>query len=160
MALFQHTIEIQRPVAEVFAFITEPANYPRWQPTLMAIEPHSPGPLRVGSTATEVRRFLGREMQTTWTCVEHEPLTRSAIESHDGPVPFRGTFDLEPVDGATRFTWTVETRGAATRLAGPLVGRATRRELEASSGRLKELLESQTAVLADSLDRTHNDRGA
>jgi carbon monoxide dehydrogenase subunit G len=142
MGTYEHTVEIARAPEDVFAFVTDPANYPQWQPSLVAIEPHAPGPLRVGSEATEVRRFLGREVETTWTCVEHEPHERSAIECDEGPVPFRGTFALEPAGGGTRFTWTVETRGAASRFGGPLVGRATRSELSASSGCLKELLES------------------
>jgi carbon monoxide dehydrogenase subunit G len=143
MAVYEHTVEIARAPEEVFAFVSDPANYPQWQPSLVAIEPHRPGPLRVGREATEVRRFLGREIETTWTCVEHEPHSRSAIECDQGPVPFKGTFVLEPADRGTRFTWTVETRGPAARLGGPLVGRATRAELEGNSGRLKELLEGE-----------------
>jgi carbon monoxide dehydrogenase subunit G len=143
MATYEHTVEIAQAPEEVFAFVTDPVNYPQWQPSLVAIEPHTPGPLRVGSEATEVRRFLGRELETTWTCVEHEPHSRSAIECHDGPVPFKGTFILEPTGGGTRFTWTVETRGAASRLGGPLVGRTTRGELKANSARLKALLEGE-----------------
>ena len=143
MATYEHTVEIGRPRKEVFAFVTDPVNYPSWQPSLVEVRPDAPGPLRLGSEATEVRRFLGREMETTWTCVEHEPHSRSAIESEDGPVPFKGTFVLEALGRGTRFTWIVETRGAASRLGGPLVGRATRRELEANSRRLKELLEGE-----------------
>jgi uncharacterized protein YndB with AHSA1/START domain len=149
MSTYAHTVEIERPPDEVFAFVTDPAGYPRWQPSLVEVRPHSRGPLRLGSEATEVRRFLGREVETTWTCVEHEPVRRSAIESDDGPVPFRGTFVLEPSAGGTRFTWTVETRGAAARLGGPLVGRATKRELEANAGRLKRLLEGAGAACPD-----------
>jgi uncharacterized protein YndB with AHSA1/START domain len=141
MATYEHTVEIGRPPEEVFAFVTEPANYPRWQPSLVEIKPHGRGKLSVGSEATEIRRFLGREIETTWTCVEHEPVRRSAIETDDGPVPFRGTFVLEPGDNGTRFTWIVETRGAAARLGGPLVARATKRELEANTRRLKAILE-------------------
>jgi carbon monoxide dehydrogenase subunit G len=143
---YAHTVEIRRPPEEVFAFVTDPAAYPSWQPSLVSVEPHRPGPLRLGSEATEVRRFLGRELQTTWTCVEHEPFSRSAIESEDGPVPFRGIFQLEPSRAGTRFTWTVELSGPAARLAGPLAGRATRRELEANSARLKRLLEDHRAA--------------
>ncbi len=58
-------------------------------------------------------------------------------------MPFKGTFELEQDTRGTRFTWTVETRGPASLLGGPLVGRATRRELEANTGRLKELLERE-----------------
>ena len=141
MAVYEHSVEIARPPEEVFSFVTDTANYPRWQPSLVEIRPGTCGPLHVGSEATEVRRFLGREVETTWTCVEHEPSRRSAIESGDGPVPFRGTFVLEPVESGTRFTWTVETRGAAARVGGPLVGVATRRELQENTARLKELLE-------------------
>ena len=141
MATYEHTLEIERPPAQVFAFVTEPTNYPRWQPSLVEVRPHLPGPLRVGSEATEVRRLLGREVQTTWRCVEHKPVTRSVIESDEGPVPFRGTFILAPSDAGTRFTWRVETRGTASRLGGAVVGVATRRELAANSARLKALLE-------------------
>jgi carbon monoxide dehydrogenase subunit G len=143
MALYEHTVEIARAPREVFAFVTDVANYPRWQPSLVEVRATRSGPLRVGSEATEVRRFMGREVETTWRCVEHRPDTRSAIEADHGPVPFRGTFTLEPAPVGTRFTWTVETRGAAARLGGPLVGMATRRELAENSARLKELLESE-----------------
>jgi uncharacterized protein YndB with AHSA1/START domain len=149
MSTYAHTVEIGRPPEEVFAFVTDPAGYPRWQPSLVRVEPHAPGPLRLGSEATEVRRFLGRELETTWTCVEHEPCRRSAIESGDGPVPFRGTFELEPAAGGTRFTWTVETWGAALRLAGPLAGLATRRELAANADRLRRLLEARSSACPD-----------
>jgi hypothetical protein len=58
------------------------------------------------------------------------------------PVPFRATFELEPLGGGTRFTWTVETRAnGAARFAAPLVAAATRRELAANAERLKRLLE-------------------
>jgi uncharacterized protein YndB with AHSA1/START domain len=146
MSTHAHSVEIGRPPEEVFAFLTDPAAYPRWQPSLVSVEPHRPGPLRLGSEATEVRRFLGREMETTWTCVEHEPWTRTAIECSDGPVPFRGTFDLEAAGGGTLFTWTVETWGAAARLGGPLAALATKRELAANAGRLKQLLEEERAA--------------
>ena len=146
MSTYSHTVRIGRPLEEVFAFVTDPAAYPRWQPSLVCVELHRPGALRLGSEATEVRRFLGRELETTWTCVEHEPCTRTAIECAEGPVPFRGTFELEPAGAGTGFTWTVETWGAAARLAGPLAGLATKRELAANAGRLKELLEEELAA--------------
>ncbi len=146
MSTYAHTLEILRAPEDVFAFVTDPASYPRWQPSLVSVEPHAPGPLRLGSEATEVRRFLGRELETTWTCVEHRPSTRSSIECGDGPVPFRGTFELEPSGAGTRFTWTVETWGTAARLGGPLAGLATKRELAANAGRLKALLEKEPAA--------------
>jgi ligand-binding SRPBCC domain-containing protein len=146
MATFAHTVEIARPVEEVFAFLSEPANLLRWQRSLLAVQPHRRGLLCCGVEVTERRRFLGRELEMTWRCTEHRPCRRSVIESEEGPVPFRGVFELEPAGGrVTRFTWTVETRGAAARLAGPLAARATRDELATNTLRLKHLLEENRA---------------
>lgn len=146
MARFEHSAEIERPVEEVFAFLAEPANLPRWQRSLLDVRPHRRGPLRPGVEVTEVRRFLGRVMETTWVCTEHRPSRRSVIESDEGPVPFRGTWELEPAAyETTRFTWTLETGGLAARIASAVAARLARQELEANTLRLKQLLEDNRA---------------
>ena len=141
MATFQHTAEIARPVNEVFAFLAEPVNLPRWQTSLLEVRPHRRGPLRPGVEVTETRQFLGRVMETTWVCTEHRPSRRSVIESDEGPVPFRGTWELEPSGPGTRFTWTLEASGLAARVASAVAARMTREELAANTLRLKQLLE-------------------
>jgi uncharacterized protein YndB with AHSA1/START domain len=145
MAIFEHTAQIDRPVDEVFAFLTEPSNLPRWQMSLIAVRPHRRGPLRPGVEVTETRQFLGRTMETTWVCTELRPSRRSVIESDEGPVPFRGIWELEASGGATSFTWTLETGGLAARLAGALAARLAREEIAADSLRLKRLLEQTGA---------------
>ena len=137
MARFEHITEIEAPVDEVFAFLAEPANLPSWQRSLLDVRPHRRGPLRAGAEVTEVRRFLGRVMETTWVCTEHRPSRRSVIESDEGPVPFRGTWELEPAGPGTRFTWILETGGLAARVASAVA----QRELAANALRLKHLLE-------------------
>jgi carbon monoxide dehydrogenase subunit G len=137
---FEHTAHIERPVEEVFAFLADPANLTRWQMSLIAVRPHRNGPLRPGVEVTETRQFLGRVMETTWMCTEHSP-TRSVIESDEGPVPFRGIWELEAAGGATGFTWTLETGGLAARVASALTARLARQELAADTLRLKRLLE-------------------
>ena len=148
MKSYEYTIDIDRPVPAVFAFISQPENFPRWQSSLLEIRRRRRGPLRVGSEVTEVRLFLGRKMETTWTCTEHEDCTRSTIEDEEGEVPFRGTFELERKGQGTRFRWTVETAGPRRiKLPGPIVGVAVRRELAANCERLKELLEGGGELL-------------
>jgi uncharacterized membrane protein len=139
---YEHSIEIERPVEEVFDFISRPENFPLWQESLLEIRREAEGPLRVGSEVTEVRSFMGRRMETTWTCTEHEPCERSSIEEDEGLVPFKGTFELEALGGSTLFTWTVETPGPrGIKVPGAIVGRMVRRQLAVDSERLKELLE-------------------
>jgi uncharacterized membrane protein len=139
---YEHTIEIERPAEEVFEFISQPENFPLWQESLLEIRREAEGPLRVGSEVTEVRSFMGRKMETTWTCTEHEPCERSSIEEDEGLVPFKGTFELEALGESTLFTWTVETPGPrGIKVPGAIVGRMVRRQLAVDSERLKELLE-------------------
>lgn len=143
MKRYEHSIEIERPVEEVFDFISRPENFPLWQESLLEIRREAEGPLRVGSEVTEVRSFMGRRMETTWTCTEHEPCERSSIEEDEGLVPFKGTFELEALGGSTLFTWTVETPGPrGIKVPGAIVGRMVRRQLAVDSERLKELLET------------------
>jgi carbon monoxide dehydrogenase subunit G len=141
---YEHTIEIDRTPQEVFEFISQPENFPLWQESLIEIRREASGPLRVGSEVTEVRSFMGRKMETTWTCTEHEPHERSSIEEDEGLVPFKGTFELEELDdGGTLFTWTVETPGPrGIKVPGAIVGRMVRRQLAVDSERLKGLLEA------------------
>jgi hypothetical protein len=94
---------------------------------------------------TETRRFLGRTMETTWVCTEHHPGRRSVIESDEGPVPFRGTWELEADGEVTVFTWTLETGGLAARLANAVAARIARQELTEDALRLKRLLEQNRA---------------
>jgi hypothetical protein len=145
MTTFEHTAQIHRPPEEVFAFLADPVNLPRWQLSLIAVRPHRRGPLRPGVEVTETRRFLGRVMETTWVCTEHHPSRRSVIESDEGPVPFRGIWELEAAGGSTVFTWTLETGGLAGRLGRGLARRLACEELEADSLRLKQLLEQNPA---------------
>ncbi len=109
-ARYEHTVEIARPIEEVFAFVTEPRNYPRRQPSLVAVRPHQRGSLRQASEVTEVRRFLGRELETVFTCTDCEPPELVTIESPQGPVPFRATFELAPSGGGTRSRVSLELR--------------------------------------------------
>jgi uncharacterized protein YndB with AHSA1/START domain len=148
MTLFEHTEQIHRPVEDVFAFLADPTNLPRWQMSLIAVRPHRRGPLRPGVEVTETRRFLGRTMETTWVCTEHRPSRRSVIESHEGPVPFRAVWDLEADGGragGSLFTWTLETGGLAARLANAVAARIARQELAEDALRLKRLLEQNPA---------------
>ena len=143
MTRFEHTAQIHRPAEEVFAFLADPSNLTRWQMSLIAVRPHRRGPLRPGVEVTEMRRFLGRVMETTWVCTELAPSRRSVIESDEGPVPFRGIWELEPTPHSTRFTWTLETGGLAARLASAVAARLARDELAADTLRLKRLLENR-----------------
>jgi hypothetical protein len=62
------SILIERPAEAVFAFIADDfaRNYKRWSPEVQRLEVLTPGPLRLGSRARQVRVDQGRRSDTTF----------------------------------------------------------------------------------------------
>jgi len=143
MSTIERSIVIGLPVEEVFRFVHEPRNDAAWQTTLIESEQLEDGPLHVGAQIRERRRFLGLQVEMTKEITEFEPSTHSAFKIVAGGAPMSGSYELESVDGGTRLTAIgyVEQRGFF-KMAEPLFASMAGRELEASLGHLKELLES------------------
>jgi uncharacterized membrane protein len=140
----EHSVVIDRPVEEVFAFATDPNNDPLWQSTSLETEQTSEGPLDVGATLRNTSKFLGRRIESTFEVTENEPPHRQCMRVTSGPIPGSGCYLFESADGgSTRFTQIFEAEvGGFFRLAEPLVGRALRRQMQADMATLKDLLES------------------
>jgi uncharacterized membrane protein len=144
MTKIERSVVIDRPVDEVFDFTHDQTNDALWQTTLVETQPLTEGPMRVGSRWREVRKFLGKRIETVMELTEYEPKTRSAVKMVSGPVPLSGRYLLEPVDGGTRFTVTGELDAHGFfKLAEPVFARITGRELESNLGHLKDLLEAE-----------------
>jgi len=141
----EHTVVIERPVEEVFAFATDPNNDTLWQSTSLETEQTSEGPVGVGTTFLNTTKFLGRRIESTYEITENEPPHKQCIRITSGPIPGSGCYLFEPTDdGSTRFTQTFEAEvGGFFRLAEPLVGRAIRRQQEVDMATLKDLLEAE-----------------
>lgn len=142
MTRVDHTIEIERPIDEVFDFITDPVNDPVWLSSVLDVRAPG-GPIGVGSEFLETMRFLGRRVEVTWRVSEHEPPVRSAAQAIASPVPVNGAFQLERLDGGTRLTISMETDAHGFfALAEPVFRRMAQREIAANAGHLKDLLEA------------------
>jgi uncharacterized membrane protein len=140
----EHSVVINRPVEEVFAFATDPNNDPLWQSTSLETEQMSEGAVDVGTTFRNTSKFLGRRIESSFEVTENEPPHKQCVRVISGPIPGSGCYLFESADGgSTRFTQTFEAEvGGFFRLAEPLVGRALRRQMQADMETLKDLLES------------------
>jgi len=143
MSTIERSILIERPVREVWEFVQDTSKDALWQTTLVESQILTEGPKRVGTQVQEVRRFLGVKIPMTLELTEFEPERRSSLKAVAGGIPLSGSYSLEPLDGGTKLT--VKGRLEAHRLfqlAEPVFSRMTSRELEASLGHLKDLLEA------------------
>jgi carbon monoxide dehydrogenase subunit G len=146
MPRVEEGIVIDRPQEAVFEFVTTPENDPLWVSTAVERQRESEGPIGVGSRIRAVDKFLGRRIESTLEVTEHEPSRRSAIRL-EGPIKARGTYAVEPVDGRTRFVWTMDAESGLGglylgKVTDPLVTLLFRRRVRWDLRRLKEALES------------------
>ena len=62
----ERTAAIERPIEEVFEYVSTPENDPTWLSASLRHARTSPGPVRPGMTTEEDARFLGRTARHTW----------------------------------------------------------------------------------------------
>jgi uncharacterized membrane protein len=143
MSKIERSIVIDRPVQQVWDFVHDTGNDALWQTTLVESKVLTEGPKRVGTRVKEVRRFLGLRVDMTVELTEFAPQQRSSLKAVSGGIPLSGSYVLEAHDEGTRLTVTGELDAhRAFKLAEPVFARMTSRELEASLGHLKDLLEA------------------
>jgi uncharacterized protein YndB with AHSA1/START domain len=140
----EESVVVERPIGEVFEYLTDPDRIPEWQTTALEARRETDGPLRVGSRFRETRKFLGRRLESTTEVVEYEPPHVFAVRPSAGPVPFQVTTSLSETAAGTRVVSVLEGEpGGFFRLGEPLVARALERELAKSLRALKRVLESR-----------------
>lgn len=138
-------VEIAAPPAEVYDLVADIDRIPDWVSIHQWAESTTNGELKRGDELTQCLKLAGRPFKVRWTVVESDRPNRLVWEGR-GPVRSKAKVvnALTPTDLGTRFTYTNEYElpgGALGRMAGPMVKRVTRGELEKSLQSLKALLE-------------------
>ena len=141
---FEFEVEIERPVEEVFAYVTDVGNLPEWQSaTSDAAWITDDGP-RAGARIRQTTTFLGRTMELELEVTSYEPGRRFDLRTVRGPLPFTVHHSFAPADGGTRIHFVGEGRvGGVFRLASGVVAKQAERESRADFARLKALLEAR-----------------
>jgi hypothetical protein len=101
-------IVIRRPPELVYGFVARDffVNYPRWSPEVQRLEVLTPGPLRVGSRARQVRLDQGRRSESVFRVTALEEPAR--VEFAEGSDLFRIGYQVEPAGEQTRLTFAFE----------------------------------------------------
>jgi uncharacterized protein YndB with AHSA1/START domain len=142
MATLEISTVINRPVEEVFAFVSNPENIPKWSSLSRGVTITSAGPIGVGTTYRSVVAFLGRRIEGETKITEYEPNRSFAEKSQSGPFPIENRTTCERVDGGTRVTFTtVAEPGGFFKLAEPLLVGMIKRQFEADFANVKDLME-------------------
>ena len=144
---------IQRSPADVFNYVSTPANWPAWHPSSLAVRGATDHPLQVGEQVTEIFKVAGREGTVVWTVTKREAPSSWQIDGTiDGRKAGTVTYTLTPTDTGTRFEREF-TYQAPTLLFSILNWAALRKQIEAESAvavqQLKARLESGSGIKRD-----------
>ncbi|MGN9789414.1 SRPBCC family protein [Nonomuraea sp. ZG12] len=140
---FHNDLVINRPAREVFRYLADLENLPRWNYAIAETRKISPGPPARGSTYLQTRT-LPRPMQETLEISRYEPSRLLAITGGFG--------DLEGTS-----TYTLESNGETTRLTNEieLVGRGLLRAFSAlATANVKRAVAENLTVLKNLLENT------
>jgi uncharacterized membrane protein len=136
-------VTIGRPVAEVFAFVADGLNAPKWRPGVLDISLVSGRD--IGAVYKQgVKGPGGRRIAADYRVTAYEPNHLLSFEAIAGPVRPTGQFTFEDVNGSTRVTFALqaELSGLKRLLMGGMV-RKTMNAEAAALERLKEVLEAR-----------------
>jgi uncharacterized membrane protein len=153
---FENTIRIDCPIDEVFAFLSDFENIPKWNYFVLEVRKVSDGPTGIGTTYHQVRKTD----EQTFRIIEFVPNQKVAVKTLPQSSPgLEMRFRLEEEGAATRVIdeWKLDTGRPALleRLAAGRIKSAVAENL----AKLKKLLETGHVVLQDGRDATHERRG-
>ncbi|HEY7320331.1 MAG TPA: SRPBCC family protein [Candidatus Binatia bacterium] len=80
MTRISNSIEIRRPIEEVFDFITTPANWPRWHPASVSVGGNADHSLLAGEQVSEKFSIAGYRGLATWRVRERSVSRRWVID--------------------------------------------------------------------------------
>jgi uncharacterized protein YndB with AHSA1/START domain len=140
------TVDVDRPVQEVFAYVTDIERLAEWQPNVVSVTKESEGPIERGTRLREVRRGpFGRNVGAVVEVAAYEPNRRFDLRIVSGPLPIDGNHEFHDGNGGTRIGFVAEGQPVGMlRLAEPILARVLKRQFSGYYARLKDVLESRS----------------
>ena len=143
---FSGTAVIDRPIAEVFAFLADGTNDPKFSPRVQRIERITDGPIRVGTVFESTVKDAGMTSSRKFELTTFDTPTkiRWTERSTNAVTVPEGGYDLEAVDDTrTRVTIhnTLEGHGIGKLFVG-FAARAAVKDAPAFAQRIKSAVES------------------
>ncbi len=140
-------VTINRPPADVFAVLTDVIHQPDWSKGAGKILKVSQNPAVLGTTWTQISKFVGREIEAHLKVTDYEANRRFGSQV-DKPIPFELLFVLEPVGTGTKLTFTaIGEPGGFFGVAGPLLRKSVKDTMSSDLKTLKMRMEMEVAAV-------------
>ena len=135
-------VTIRRPVDEVFEYLANFENNPKWQGGMKEATFTSEGPLRVGSTYDQVASFLGRRVESSFEVIAYEAGRMVKATTTSGSFPITFTRKVSALESGTEVSAIIEGDASGFfQIAAPILKMLVQRSINADYKNLKKVLE-------------------
>ncbi|GAB2808237.1 hypothetical protein GCM10027176_11590 [Actinoallomurus bryophytorum] len=146
---FRISIDIQRSPSDVFAFVADFRNMPRWYEAVERVTATTAGSAGQGARFQMFRSLPDGHAINEVEVTSFQPEEEITFTSIEGPTPFQYRYRLEAISGGTRLT--LDGQISAEGLTGPaahlggLAERLFSRGMKTNLRALKRIIEAQHA---------------
>lgn len=150
--MLKHSVEINRPAEDVFAYLDQLERHSEWQRSLLSAKVETEGPTGVGTRVVERRKVPGGARNIPYEITEHEPPYKASFRGIAGPVRPVGTVIVDPIgESSSRMTIELDLEGHGIgKLFAILARHQAAKELPDDHETLKQVLESSAAAARSS----------
>jgi carbon monoxide dehydrogenase subunit G len=136
MTRVESHVHVERPIDEVFAYVADPRNFPRWNSAVTDVR------RRAGSAYVMERQLPIGRVENELVVVAREQPTRFAVKTTSGPTPFVYAFGFAGDGSTTVIEVDVEAELGIMERLGPLARIALRRGVDDNLASLKAILDA------------------
>jgi hypothetical protein len=146
---FETSVRVGYPIEDVFAFVADPRQFPRWNFAVQAVHITSGRAGEPGSTYSMVRQLPTGRVENELEVVARYHPTEFGIRTTSGPTAFFYRYRFASEDRATvvHLDAEVELPGVSG-LLGPLAAFAVRRGVDANFAALRRTLDEAVGTAA------------
>jgi carbon monoxide dehydrogenase subunit G len=133
---------VDRPMKDVFAFVSNLNNMPKWNSAVVSLEQVTPGAVGVGMKFKSVGEMMGRRIEGEVQVTSYEPDTKTGFQMNAGPMQMNVTISFKPVGTGTKVGLNAQGNPAGVfKLAEGMMQGRVKSMMEENLARLKSVLE-------------------
>lgn len=143
MINFEISTLVDRPIEDVFTFISNPLNMPKWQVMVAKVEQLIPGVIGIGSKFNVKAGMLGRAMEGVMEITDYEPPTKFGFTNRLGPIQMKVAVTLKSVGTGVKITLNAQGNpDGMFKLAAGSMAQQIKIQMEMNLEKLKSVLET------------------
>jgi len=135
---------VDRPMKDVFAFVSNPNNMSQWNSAVISLEQSTPGKVDVGTKFKTTGEMMGRRIEGEMQITTYEPDTKCGFQLQAGPMLVNLTLNFKTVGTGTKVSLNAQGNpGGIFKLAEGVMTGQVKSMMEGNLARLKTVLEKE-----------------